>query len=125
MIFSHSNLVCKGQKITNTIFICYILLKKNHHYRKKNITIFISCLLSLFFPITIKITPSNSEKKIQNTLSLLKLSKSFFYYCLYFPALGTFFPTKKHTHTYPKYLKKPTSERDSHQPIVAQMLREV
>ena len=40
------------------------------------------------------------KKKIQNTLSLLKLSKSFFYYCLYFPALGTFFPTQKNIHTH-------------------------
>ena len=99
MIFSHSNLVCKGQKITNTIFHMLYITKKIIIIEKK----ILPYLFHVFF-LSFSPSPSKSHhpipKKIQNTLSLLKLSKSFFYYCLYFPALGTFFPTKKNIHTH-------------------------
>ena len=73
---------------------------------KKNIIIFISCLLSLFFPITIKITPSNSEKKSKthsHFLNFLNLSSTT---VSTFLPWALFFQQKNiHTHTQ-KYLYK-------------------
>ena len=113
--FFHWNVVCKGQKSNNIIIhMPWKILKKIFHFiiNHEKTGLFHVFFLS-FFPNHHHHTQTTlfwNKHKFTLQITFQKISKSFFYYCLYFPALHTgALLFLNHTYpTFPKHTKTRT-----------------